>query len=341
MDQSLVAPELRHMVRGNPFVLLEYGWARTVTRILTRLMPPVKMEGVTITTMKGPPPLRVYRPDARRTDACLLWIHGGGYVVGSARANDFSCSDICRTLGITVVSVDYRLAPEHPFPIPSDDCLAAWHWLQQLAPSLGIDPGLVAIGGASAGGGLAAGIVQRIRDAGGQQPIAQWLLAPMLDDRTGARRELDAIQHPIWNNRMNRAAWRSYLATEPGTENIPSYAAPARSNSLAGLPPTFIGAGDIDLFYEEDRIYAERLRQHGVPVAFETVHGAPHGFEELARETDIAKVYLARAQDWLRSTIGAGKPPASARKAGACLQDGINSRRSSEQEPTFLEPRVP
>src|SRR5262245_14902454 len=135
MDRSLVAPELRHMVCGNPFVLLEYGWARRLTRILTRLMPPVRMEGVTITTIKGPPPHRIYHPDARWIDAGLLWIPGGGYVVGSARANDFTCSDICRTLGIIVVSVDYRLAPEYPFPIPSDDCLAAWQWLQQVAPS--------------------------------------------------------------------------------------------------------------------------------------------------------------------------------------------------------------
>jgi acetyl esterase/lipase len=340
MDQSLVAPELRHMVRSNLFVLLEYGWARQLTRILTRLMPPVRMEGVTITTMKGPPPLRIYHPDARRTDAGLLWIHGGGYVIGSARANDFTCSEICRTLGITVVSVDYRLAPEHPFPVPSDDCLAAWHRLQQLAPSLGIDPGRVVIGGASAGGGLAAGIVQRIRDAGGVQPIAQWLLAPMLDDRTSARRELDAIQHPVWSNRMNRAAWRSYLATEPGTDRIPAYAAPARSNSVAGLPPTFIGVGDIDLFYEEDRIYAERLRRHGVAVAFETVHGAPHGFEELARETDIAKAYLASAQDWLRRTIRAGEVAASARQT-PCPEDVVDNRRPHEQEPGSFEPHVP
>jgi len=328
MDESLVAPELRHIVRGYPFGLLEHRWARRLARILIKFMPSVRMEGVTIDTRTGIPSLRIYRPAVRRSDAGLLWFHGGGYVIGSARANDFSCSDICRRLGIIVVSVDYRLAPEHPFPIPSDDCLAAWHWLQEAAPSLGMDPARVAIGGASAGGGLAAGLVQRIRDAGGPQPIAQWLFAPMLDDRTAARRELDGMLHHVWNNRMNRAAWRSYLAKEPGSDDVPPYAAPARQNVLTGLPPAFIGAGDIDLFYEEDRIYADRLKQHGVAVAFETVRGAPHGFEELARETGIAKVYLAKAQDWLRRAISASKPARSERDARHELGDPRSGART-------------
>jgi acetyl esterase/lipase len=308
MDLSLVAPELRHMVRGHPFKLLEYRWARALARILVVLVPPARMEGVTILSIAGPPRLRVYRPAAPRTDAALLWIHGGGYVVGSARANDVTCGEICRTLGLTVVSVDYRLAPEHPFPTPSDDCLAAWHWLQRHATSLGVDAHRIAVGGASAGGGLAAGLVKRILDAGGVQPIAQLLLAPMLDDRTAARRELDSIRHFVWNNRMNRAAWTSYLGMEPGGEAVSAYAAPGRQQNLAGLPPAFIGASDIELFFDEDRAYADRLRQQGVAVVFETIHGAPHGFEELARDSDIAKAYLARALDWLRHRISARMP---------------------------------
>ncbi|CAN0487495.1 unnamed protein product, partial [Phaeothamnion confervicola] len=192
-----------------------------------------------------------------------------------------------------------------PFPLPSDDCLAAWHWLQTSALSLGIEPTRVAIGGVSSGGGLAAGLVQRIHDAGGIQPVAQWLLAPMLDDRTAARRELDDIQHPVWTNRLNRAAWRSYLDQEPGGEDVPAYAAPARRENLSGLPPTFISVGDIDLLYEENRQYADRLKQHGVAVTFETIRGAPHGFEEIARRSKIAKAYLARARDWLGDAIGA------------------------------------
>ena len=298
-----MAPELRYLTRANPFSLLEHAWGRQLVRGLTWLLPPLRMRGASIKVVKGAPGLRIYRPKSRRTDAALLWIHGGGYVVGSARTSDFSCGDVCRHLGMTVVSVDYRLSPEHPFPLPSDDCLAAWHWLQASAPSLGIDPARVAIGGASAGGGLAAGIVQRLHDAGGVQPAAQWLLAPMLDDRTAARRELDDIRHPIWTNRMNRAAWRSYLDREPGGADVPAYAAPARRDNLSGLPPTFIGVGDIDLFYEEDLRYADSLRRHGVTVVFDTVRGAPHGFEELARRAKITSAYLARARDWLRDAV--------------------------------------
>ena len=141
-------------------------------------------------------------------------------MVGSARTNDVTCGQICRTLGLTVVSVDYRLAPEHPFPVPSDDCLAGWHWLQRHAASLGVDPHRVALGGASAGGGLAAGLAKRLLDAGGVQPIAQLLLAPMIDDRTAARRDLDAVKHFVWNNRMNRSAWRAYLGREPGSDGV-------------------------------------------------------------------------------------------------------------------------
>lgn len=316
MDQSRVAPELRHLARGYPFSLLEYAWARSLSRGLVMLLPPLRMRGVSLEVIKGVPKLRIYRPETLRTDAGLLWIHGGGYVVGSARANDFSCGDICRKLGMIVVSIDYRLAPEHRFPVPADDCLAAWHWLQRSAASFGIDPHRVAIGGASAGGGLAAGLVQRIHDAGGVQPIAQWLLAPMLDDRTAARRELDEADHPVWNNRMNRAAWRAYLGKEPGAGDVPAYAAPARRDDLTGLPPTFIGAGDIDLFHEEARRYADSLKRQGVLVAFETVQGAPHGFEELARTSCIAEAYLARARDWLRGAVDDG-PSASSSRAQA------------------------
>jgi acetyl esterase/lipase len=315
MDESLVAPELRPIVRRYPFKLLEYRWARQITRVLIKFIPPVRMEGVTIEPIKGIPRLRLYRPIAQRTDAGLLWIHGGGYVVGSARANDLSCSEICRTLGMPVVSVDYGLAPEHPFPVAADDCFAAWYWLQECVGMIRIDPHRVAIGGASAGGGLAAGLVQRIHDAGGIQPIAQWLLAPMLDDRTAARRELDATNHFVWNNRMNRAAWSSYLGQEPGAESVPAYAAPARRDDLSGLPATFIGASDIELFYDEDRIYAERLKQQGVSVTFETIRGAPHGFEEIARESDIARAYLARAMDWLRVAVKAGRTAAASSMA--------------------------
>src|SRR5262249_9690777 len=134
------------------------------------LLLPLPIKGASIEVIKGVPGLRIYHPNNRRTDAALLWIHGGGYVVGSARTCDNRGGGVCRQLGMTVVAVEFRLSPEHPFPLPSDDCLAAWHWLQSSALTLGIDPARVAIGGVSSGGGLAAGLVLRIHDAGGVQP---------------------------------------------------------------------------------------------------------------------------------------------------------------------------
>jgi acetyl esterase/lipase len=171
-----------------------------------------------------------------------------------------------------VVSADYRLAPEHPYPAPLDDCLAAWTWLQDNSPARGVDPTRVAIGGQSAGGGLAASLVQRVHDdPGAAQPVAQWLFCPMLDDRTAAERKLDATKHILWNNTSNRMGWRSYLGVEPGAASTPEYAVPSRRADLAGLPPTWIGTGDIELFYDENRAYA----------------------------------YLDRSFDWLRGRLGA------------------------------------
>ncbi|MGL4647777.1 MAG: alpha/beta hydrolase, partial [Caldilineaceae bacterium] len=209
-------------------------------------------------------------------------------------------------LGVVVVAGEYRLAPESPFPAALDDCAAAWAWLQDAAPQLGVDPERVAVGGESAGGGLAAGLVQRIHDAGGVQPAAQWLFSPMLDDRTAAKTELDAINHPIWNNRQNRYGWQAYLGVEPGAAQLPDYAAPARRGDLRGLPPTWIGVGDIELFYAEGRTYAERLAAAGVDCTLDLVAGAPHAVEAVARESRIAQEYVARAHEWLRLRLTTG-----------------------------------
>lgn len=313
MDRSRVAAELRFLAWVNPLGIIEQAWGRQLLRGLAGLLPPLPVKGVTIEVIKGAPPLRIYHPKVRKTDAAMLWIHGGGYVIGSPRTCDFRCGDMCREVGITIVAVGQRLSPEHAYPLPSDDCLAAWHWLQTAAPSLGIDPARVAIGGVSSGGGLAAGLVQRVHDAGGIQPVAQVLLAPLLDDRTAARRELDVIKHPVWTNRLNRLAWRSYLGQEPGGADVPAYAAPARRDDLSGLPTTLITTSDIDVLHEESLHYAERLKQHGISVTLETVRGAPHGFEELARGSKMTKAYLAQVRDWLRDAVatGAASPPHS------------------------------
>ena len=209
---------LRHV--DNPLV-------REVTRLVMRHLPQSTIPGVSITTAHHGA-LRIYDPQTAGCRPALLWIHGGGLVVGSASQDDGLCSRTAATLGIVVVSVDYRLAPEHPYPEAIDDVFHAWQWMVSHADRLRIDTTRLAIGGESAGGGLAACLVQRVHDAGGPQPIAQWLFAPMLDDRTAADRSLDVVNHFVWNNKANRFGWRAYLSKEPGSSSIPKYAAASR-----------------------------------------------------------------------------------------------------------------
>lgn len=313
MKMSQVAPQLRPHIRMTPPLPIGSAFGRwLVRRSIAALDRDRRYEAILLEkrrTTEGVA-LRVYTPTGARTGAALLWIHGGGLVIGSAAQDDPFCAETARALGIVVVSLDYRLASEHPFPAPVDDCHAAWTWLQGSAAQLQIDPLRVAVGGQSAGGGLAAGLVQRIHDAGGAQPAAQWLFCPMLDDRTAARTHLDAIRHRIWDNRRNRIGWRAYLGAEPGVETLPEYAAPARRNDLHGLPPTWMGVGDIDIFFEEDRTYAARLNAAGVACSLEVVPGAPHGFEVIAARTKLAQSYLARGREWLREIL-VGTPRSS------------------------------
>jgi acetyl esterase/lipase len=245
----------------------------------------------------------VFTPDGGGNGGALLYMHGGGMVIGTAAQEDAHLAQIAAEMNIVTVSVEYRLAPEHPFPAPLDDCFAAWIWLVSQSLDRGIDPSRIVVGGQSAGGGLAAGLVQRIHDHGGPQPVGQWLFCPMLDDRTAARRDLDSVKHFLWNNRSNLIGWTAYLNTSPGADSLPAYASPARRSDLSGLPPTWIGSGDIELFFDENVAYAEALRIAGVECVLDAVPGAPHAFESVAANTQLAKDYTARAEAWLRGRL--------------------------------------
>lgn len=310
MKLSQIAPELRPIIRMFPPLPVQTAFGRRLLRPSAKPFEGEKhFEGVRLVSCTSDEGvvLRVYRPARVQTGAALLWIHGGGMVVFGAALDDRFCAETARTLECVVVSVEYRLAPEHLFPAALDDCYAAWTWLQQAATHLQIDKTRVAVGGQSAGGGLAASLAHRLHDAGGVQPAAQWLFCPMLDDRTAARTELDTIRHKIWNNRQNRFGWRAFLGTEPGGETVPEYAVPARRNDLRGLPPTWIGVGDIELFFDEDTTYAERLQEAGGNCTVEVVPGAPHGFESIAFKTKLAQAYLSHSREWLREQL-AGTP---------------------------------
>ncbi|GAA3955199.1 alpha/beta hydrolase [Gordonia caeni] len=316
MRTGALNPELRRAYRFMPAPPIARRWQRGLLRRATGLLPgPRTPAAMTYRRVDLRPGVaaHVYAPaGAEAKRGALLWIHGGGMVIGTAAQDHRRCFGVARALGIVVVSADYRLAPEHPYPAPLDDCHAVWSWMLAAADECGIDPARTAVGGQSAGGGLAAGLVQRLHDEGGLQPVAQWLFCPMLDDRTAADRTLDRARHAVWNNRANRVGWTGYLGAEPGGE-APEYAAPARRTDLAGLPPAWIGAGDAELFFDEDRRYARALAAAGVPTEFDVVPGGPHAFESFAAGAPVSREYRARAQRWLGDRLTAAGPDASPR----------------------------
>lgn len=189
-------------------------------------------------------------------------------------------------------------------PAALDDCHAAWGWVQASLGAWGLSPAQVVIGGESAGGGLAASLTQRLRDEGGPQPAGQLLVYPMLDDRTAARRELDAVKHPIWNNFSNRTGWSAYLGHQPDADVVPAYAVPARRADLRGLPPAWLGVGLLDLFLEECRAYARRLQDAGVACELEEIPGAVHGFAVIAPNAPITRDFVGAQVEFLRRRLG-------------------------------------
>src|SRR5690349_9190273 len=222
-------PELRRSARLLPKQMITpvtLPFVRAASRLMWRT-PPSDVEVITLGSGVS---VRLHRPAGVSSPGpALLWIHGGGYVIGDAAQDDVLCRRFAEKLGATVAAVNYRLAPEHPYPTPLEDCHAALEWLAGL-PS--VDRDRVAIGGASAGGGLAAALALLARDRGEIPVVAQILVYPMLDDRTVGRADLDNPGHRLWNQTSNRYGWQAYLR-----DADPDVAVPARRTDLAGLPP--------------------------------------------------------------------------------------------------------
>lgn len=251
----------------------------------------------------GTASVRLHRPTSAAPPTpspALLWIHGGGLVIGSAAQEDDLCRHLADHLGLPVAAVDYRLAPEHPFPAPLEDCHDALVWL---AGRDEVDPTRIAIGGASAGGGLAAALALLARDRGEVAPAFQLLVYPMLDDRSALRTDAEERSFRLWNRKANAFGWRSYTGREPGAEDIDGLAAPARHDDLTRLPPAWIGVGTLDLFHDEDVAYAERLLQAGVDCRLDVVDGAFHGFDRVAARTPVAKAFLATQVEVLAAAL--------------------------------------
>ena len=287
MDTHAFHPDLRGVARWLPRAAVGPRTLKPI-RLFTGLLSRMPRKGVTVHTL-GPISVRVHRPVSSQAPLpALLWIHGGGYVIGSAAQDDAVCRHFADSLGIVVAAVEYRLAPEHRFPAPLDDCHDALMWL---ADQPSVDAARIAVGGASAGGGLAAALALLARERGEVPPAFQLLAYPMLDDRTAERTDIDESHFKLWNNKANRFGWQSYTGHQPGSDKISGLAAPSRHIDLSGLPPAWIGVGTLDLFHDEDVAYTGRLREAGVECELDVVGGAFHGFDAVRPKAGVSQAF--------------------------------------------------
>lgn len=293
--------------------LTDIDQARATIAALFDAMPVELPDDVTIEDRQAPGydggpdvAVRVYRPAGLAAGSpAICWIHGGGMVLGSVGMDDAKCADMAKELACVIASVDYRLAPEHPYPAAIHDCFGALTWLTDSADELGVDASRIAIGGASAGGGLAAGTALFARDNGGPSLCFQLLVYPMIDDRQTTPSSQMITDTRVWNSEANELAWKAYLGNGAGGET-PIYAAPARATDLSGLPPAYINVGALDLFIDEDIEYAQALQRAGVPVELRVYPGAFHGSNSLVADAPLSLRWKADELDALRRAWESG-----------------------------------
>jgi acetyl esterase/lipase len=223
-------------------------------------------------------PVRIYRPDQRSAPAAVYSVHGGGFIAGDLETEHALNVRLCRELGVVVVSVDYRLAPETPFPGPLEDVYAGLVWTADHAAELGINPHRIAIQGTSAGGGLCAGLALLARDRGGPGIAFQFLSVPELDDRLTSPSMTQFTDTPLWSRPRAVISWDCYLGPgRAGSEDVSIYAAPARATDLAGLPPAYVSVMHFDPLRDEGIAYALALLAAGVNVELHLFPGTFHG----------------------------------------------------------------
>jgi acetyl esterase/lipase len=244
--------------------------------------------------------VRVYRPvNASGTLPGVYFIHGGGMVLGSVEGENAVAMQVCEQVGAVVVSVEYRLAPEHPHPAQSEDCYAGLVWMARNAAELGVDPGRLAVYGGSAGGGLTIAVVLLARDRGFPAIRFQMPIYPMIDDTNETASSHEITDVGVWDRPTNIEAWQWYL----GDGKPDQYAAPMRAEDLSGLPPAFIDVGTVDMFRDEDITFAMRLMQAGVPTELHVNPGAYHASEALAPQAALSERIWQRRFAALRRAL--------------------------------------
>ncbi|UDY25357.1 alpha/beta hydrolase [Nocardioides sp. Kera G14] len=286
-------PELRSIARFLPLGLgLQRGLR--LPRAASRVVAVIgAVRGVETAEVIPGVTVRVHRPTASGPAPTVLWLHGGGTIVGSAAQDDKWCRRIAAELGVVVVAVDYRLAPEHPYPVPVEDCYAALQWV---ARQSWVDATRLAVAGASAGGLLTASVARLARDRGGPRLAAMALAYPMLDDRTGSVRS--GRRWLMWSEQDNVIAWRWYVGS--GDTNP---ASPARWTDLAGLPPAWVGVGTSDMLHDEAVAFAPSLVGAGVPTTLEVADGGYHGFDQISPGAAVSQRFITSLFDHLRTHL--------------------------------------
>ncbi len=305
MDAELAAAV--PLIPSFPFTELEQS-RRALQEMVAEF--PADLSGVRVEDRRtagpaGAPevPVRIFTPGGAAGPSerpGVLDIHGGGFAVGTAALDDGPNAAIARETGAVVVSVEYRLAPEHPFPAPAEDCYAALVWLAENAGQLGVDRNRIAVLGDSAGGGLAATTALLARDRGGPAVAMQVLIEPELDDRLDTYSMRTGTDTVVWDNAQAVQSWRYYL----GGAAAGPYAAPARMEDLSGLPPTYLTVNELDCLRDEGLEYARRLLIAGVSTEVHCWPGAFHGFANLAPAAAISMRANAGLHDALRRGLG-------------------------------------
>lgn len=306
-----VHPELRAIEKLYPRLVYNRWTVRLLSGLMGLIPANKKVDGVhiggTLAQSEGSAPpvsLRIFSPQAKAEPLpALLWMHGGGLVIGNARMDDAYLARFVKDLGIVVVSVDYRLAPRHPYPAAIDDCYTALKWVHAQAKILGIDASRIAVGGSSAGGGLAANLAQLAHDRGEVKLAYQLLVYPMLDDRSSLHSAHPFRRWMTWTPQNNRFGWESYLGQPVGAQPVPPYAIAARRTDLSGLPPAWIGVGSLDLFYDENTAYARQMQQCGVACRLEVVEGAFHGFDVFEGHLPVIQKFYESQREALKQNL--------------------------------------
>jgi acetyl esterase/lipase len=280
-------------------------------------------EGVTRTDVKVPSnfggpdiPVRLYRPTNPNSDlfadCALVFIHGGGMALGTLDTDDANAAYLCLQLDCLVISIEYRLAPEHPFPAALDDCLDVTDWVFSHTKELEISPSKISLFGGSAGGGLAIALGLRMRDEKREPYSLICAPYPMIEDRNTSPASYEITDLGVWDRKANLESWGWYLgqevssSIEPAFKNVSAYAAPSRATDLTGLPPIFTDIGDLDLFRDDVVDFAQRLKEDGNKVEFHLVKGMFHAGELFNPEAQISKKMWDRRLDAIRKAFNRG-----------------------------------